>query len=158
MTQWKTGRELPQPLARESDQREFLLCAALQQTERVIYFVEIMGFHPDTTFNNKPTALTYAATNRDRLLLEHLVGSGADVNHGDGIGLTPLHYAVIGGCDYCLSYLIGSGAYLNSRAVNGQTPLALAMHRYGKKHECVSLLLCHGANLSGKQPGSKQFH
>ena len=108
--------------------REFLVAAALQEVELVCYFVEVEGLHPDTTMPGKPTALCYSAMTKNHLMLDYLVKKGADINYRDVLGMTPLHYAVLGACVDCTAYLVRKGARLDIGNRDANTPLALALN------------------------------
>ena len=112
-----------------STPRDFLSCAALHRVDRVRYFVDERGLHPDCTHGGKPTALCYALIQPHRILMEFLVSRGANVNHSDSLGMTPLHYAALGGCEHCMAYIIHHGANRNARNVAGHTPLGLIQER-----------------------------
>ena len=73
--------------------KNFLIAAALQQSELVRYFIEIEGLHPDAKWDGKPTAICYAVLKKNPPLLMYLLEKGANVNHVDVLGMTPLHYA-----------------------------------------------------------------
>lgn len=109
--------------------RDFLSCAALHRVDEVRYFVDERGLHPDCTYGGKPTALCYALIQPHRNLMEFLVSRGASVNYSDVLGMTPLHYAALGGCEHCVAYLIHHGADRNARNLAGHTPLGLIQGR-----------------------------
>lgn len=136
---------------------QFLISAALQDFDRVRHFVEVEGLHPDTTIEGKPTAICYAALKRDRCLLQYLHIKGASANIKDKMGMTPLHYAVLGGCTFCVSYLIHSGASVNQPSLTGKTPLALTI---GSSHlqECKKLLMRHGGRVFSFSQEVAQLH
>ena len=145
--------------------RDFLIAAALQQLEMVCYFIEKEGVHPDTTRSGKPTALCYSAMAKNRCMLTYLVKKGADVNYQDALGMTPLHYAVLGGCVYCTAYLVHHGSKLNTRNRDAHTPLKLALRTPGAA-DCCALLKCYGTGELSSEPiaegtlpdGLKRFH
>ena len=112
-----------------STARELLTCAALHRIDRIRYFVDEKGMHPDCTYGGKPTALCYALIQPHRDLVAFLVTRGANVNHSDVLGMTPLHYAALGGCEHCMAYLIHHGADRNARNAEGRTPLGLIQDR-----------------------------
>ena len=112
-----------------STARELLTCAALHRIDRIRYFVDEKGMHPDCTYGGKPTALCYALIQPHRSLVEFLLGRGANVNHSDVLGMTPLHYAALGGCEHCMACLIHHGADQGARNLAGHTPLDLIQNR-----------------------------
>ena len=141
----------PPSQCREAVIKEYLIAAAQLDFATVRFFIEEVGLHPDSTYNGKPTALCYAALQRDHCLMMYLVKKGASVNIVDPLGSTPLHYAALSGCEYCVSYLIRSGSDLNIRNKRGETPLSVTL---GKAclEGCRELLRRHGAcSLSGAQ-------
>ena len=137
--------------------RDFITAAALLQGDRIRHFIETAGLHPDSTFEGKPTALCYAALKADSDLTGYLLARGADVNHTDGAGMTPLHYGTLGGCAQCLVRLMDRGARLNAPNQCGQTPLALAASRPGLVG-CRDLLASYGGSLTANTPGARRLH
>lgn len=132
---------------------QFLTAAALQQTEQVKHFIEIEGVHPDATSSGKPTAICYAAMKRDPEMLGYLLAQGADANRRDALGMTPLHYAALGGCEVCVSALIQCDARLNVCNRCGETPLAIA-ERQSRDTPCRELLARYGAS---RIPGAREL-
>ena len=153
----RTMPEAPLGAAAETMIRDYLAAAALHQVERVRHFIEIEGLHPDSTYRGKPTALCYAVLRPHRNLMGYLLERGADVNRADVCGMTPLHYATMGGCLHCVSFLIGRGARLNDASEDGRTPLALALER-PKLAPCRELLLRYGASLQRGEAAAPRFH
>ena len=142
---------------REAIVKNYLLAAALQETEMVVYYIEVEGLHPDTTIAGKPTAVCYAAMKANLPLLRYLLDKGAAVNQADALGMTPLHYATLGGSVLCIAMLIGRNATLNAINHAGQTPFALAQNQT-KLTLCRELLQRHGASLHAAMPVSRRFH
>lgn len=118
-------RHRPTLPLRDAMIRDYLVAAALQQTELVCYYLEVEKLHPDTTRNGKPTAVCYAALKGDPRLVAYLLDKGADPNLADALGMTSLHYAALGGCEHCVAALIDRGADIHARNYRGHTPLAL---------------------------------
>jgi ankyrin repeat protein len=110
----------------ELEIKSFLAAAALHDTEAVQRFVVDDGLHPDTTCNGKPTALSYVVMKPHLELVWLLLAHGADANRADLMGMTPLHYAVLGGDMTCVMRLIEHGA--NPFAINckGQSAIDVA--------------------------------
>lgn len=140
-----------------SNIREFLTAAALQQIEMVRYFIEIEGMHPDATWDGKPTAICYAALQRNTELLRYLAERGAAINHADAMGQTPLMYATLAGWEYGVAMLIALGADLDRCNCRGETALALA-HRCARGRACRELLFRHGAAPEAGRSGRRCFH
>jgi len=133
----------------ESTITAFLVSAALRDFSRVQYFIEELQVHPDATTRGKPTAICYALLKRDRELLHYLHEHGADLNSIDKMGMTPAHYAAMGGCLYCLSFLILHGADIDRPSLSAKTPYAVSVET-NSCLECRQLLRCHGAaSLNG---------
>ncbi|MDZ7842741.1 MAG: ankyrin repeat domain-containing protein [Gammaproteobacteria bacterium] len=136
---------------------DFLVAAALQQLHRIRHYIEQVGLHPDCTRVGKPTALCYASLKPNITLVEYYLEKGADVNQADAIGMTPLHYAAMGGCVMCLARLIAAGARINTRNRCGETPLAAAVYR-AHCRETAELLQRHGAVIGSKSAAGDPEH
>ena len=137
--------------------KDYLAAAALHQIDKIRYYIECQGLHPDATYGGKPTALCYAVLKPNYELMCYVIERGADANHIDQMGMSPLHYAALGGCERCLASLVRHGAFLNATNRCGQTPLALAMTRPGLAGAMEFLRRC-GASLDPAAPGAKCFH
>ena len=137
---------------------DFLMAAALHQVERVRNFIEVGGIPADAaTFDGKPTAICYVVLKPHRELMHYLVSRGARVNQIDAVGMTPLHYAVLGGCEYCISYLVSRGADLNRANFCGNTPLALTLDKPHLR-DCREMLERRGASLIPGSPILNRLH
>ena len=152
----------PAPAAREAPVAEgvikdYLVAAALHQLERVRHFIECRDLHPDTTYGGKPTALCYSVLKPHHALMTYLIGKGADPDRLDQMGMTPLHYAALGGCEVCLAALVVCGAKLSGGNRRGQTPLALALTRPSLAGGAEFLRRC-GATLEPSLAGPRRFH
>ena len=137
--------------------RDFLSCAALHRANDVRHFVDERGLHPDCTYGGKPTALCYASIQAHRNLVEFLVSRGANVNYSDALGMTPLHYAALGGCEHCMAYLIHHGADRSARNVSGHTALGLVRDR-PHLESGRQFLECYGTAPIREAPSSLRFH
>lgn len=151
------ARATSEPQLPENTIKDFLAAAALHQVHKVRDYVERIGVHPDTTYGGKPTALCYSVLKPHHGLMTYLVEQGADIAHNDQMGMTPLHYAVLGGCDYCLAYLVSVGAPLDPMNRTEQTPLALATNNPRLVSAAEFLRRC-GASLDPAVPGARSFH
>ena len=109
--------------------RQLIVAAAMDDVERVRYLIDHYRVPVDTTFEDKPNALCYAAMKGNRPLLEYLLEQGADSNYQDGLGQTPLIYAVLGGHADIVTRLLLSGADAGQRNSAGDTALCLAQRR-----------------------------
>ena len=148
---------MKKPARDEEIIKDFLVAAALHKLDLVRHYIEEIGLHPDATRRAKPTALCYSVLKPHHGLMRYLLNKGASTNHLDGIGMTPLHYAAMGGCLYCVAYLVGHGARINIENRMGKTPVAMTL---GKPHlsQCQELLERHGASLFESEPGFRRFH
>ena len=78
-------------------------------------------------------------------IISLLIERGANVQSGDGSGMTPLHFAARNGAIEIINLLLDAKADVDSRLNLGQTPLHLAS--INMKIEAVSLLLTRGAGV-----------
>lgn len=101
---------------------------------RVSLFQTLLDLNADTNRVNVhgQTLLFFAAHAWCPQTTSILLKLGADVNHRDGNGLTPLHWAVSSTQSYrddhpveVLKILIEHGADVNSRTLEGSTPLGM---------------------------------
>ena len=78
-----------------------------------------------------------------------LIEAGADPNHGDQLGLTPLHHAVIRKRPHLIDILGELGADPNKVCFNGYTPVNFALWVYILEEKAVlkSLLSIPGAEM-----------
>lgn len=90
--------------------------------------------------------LREAASNGNLARVKQLLGEGADVNAKDNSGLTPLHFAVIGGHEDVFELLISKGANVDSKGNMGQTPFTLAV--INKRKAVADHLISKGAQIS----------
>lgn len=73
------------------------------------------------------------------------IAKGANVNHKDNNGWTPLHYAVGARGKEVVQELLATGAAVNEQNKYGYTPLHMALC-YGSADEIVPVLLQKGAD------------
>jgi len=93
--------------------------------------------------SNELTVVRMVAQKGDLPLLELLIQKGANVNHRDRHGQTPLMAAIWTGKLDVVKLLLEKGAEVNVKDNYGQTPLGLANHADHK--EMRELLVRHGA-------------
>lgn len=79
-------------------------------------------------------------------VVQHLIDRNVDVNAKDGIGCTPLHYAVRARHLESARVLLESGSEVNVTNLDGYSPLRWADHGRSKNLEMIELLLQHGAD------------
>lgn len=151
------GQALSKQTATAEDARAFLFAAALRDFAKIRHLIEIKGLHPDTTTSGKPTAVCYAVLKQDNCLLSYLLKRGASVNIADRIGMTPLHYAALGGSPWCIAYLVRYGARLDARSHSGETPYTLIRNRPDLA-ECVELLGRYGGRVAHDGNSQTRFH
>ncbi|XP_050407181.1 ankyrin-1 [Patella vulgata] len=110
--------------------------------------VQILLDNPKLDVNainfRKETVLTIAVRVRRKELLPLLIARGADPNHVDCTGFTPLIHAVLEEDDKLLRQLLELGADINKTDNRGETPLHFAVHN--EVSHIVSILLENGAN------------
>lgn len=133
------------------------MSAAQVDEVMVRFLVGESGVHPDATFGGKPTAVCYAALKQHERMMSYLIRHGASVNITDAMGMTPLHYAVLGGSLVCISLLVANGAALNAQSCNGKTPLGLCQGR-PDLCLCTELLQRYGATFKAGPPNPQTLH
>ena len=79
-------------------------------------------------------------------LVRKLIGHGADLNHKDADGYSPLREAVLSNNHQAALALLVSGAYIESNCNEKVTPLASAVKR--NDMEMAKLLIDHGADVN----------
>ena len=88
-----------------------------------------------------------------KLLLEH----GADPEHRDGPGMTPVIYSTANNHKEILKMLIDAGADVNAASASGFTAFMAAARYRGP--EIIDLLLEHGADIGARdQSGQTALH
>mmetsp|Transcript_34846 Transcript_34846/g.87661 ORF Transcript_34846/g.87661 Transcript_34846/m.87661 type:complete len:491 (-) Transcript_34846:97-1569(-) len=87
-----------------------------------------------------------AAKDGDLSRVTVLLDRGHDVNQGDTIGFTPLHWAAQRGHLDMAAHLFKSGADLNVQDADGQTPLHWAVDK--KYIDMIHYLVEHGADVN----------
>ena len=109
--------------------KDYLVSAALHEYEKVCFLIEHRGLYPDCTLPGKPSALCYVVLKPNHCLMRYLLDKGASIRFQDAMGMTPLHYAVLGGCEYCVATMILHGASVTVCNKKNQSPLDLARSR-----------------------------
>ena len=102
-------------------------------------------------YNRKRFSPLIKATSYNEIeVVKLLIDAGAYIDQADGIGRTPLQYAVIAGCVDVINLLLDNGADINSADEDGTTSLILAImigipaNLYS---DIVKLLIERGADL-----------
>lgn len=97
------------------------------------------------TESNHDTALTFACNGGHAELAELLINRGANIEHRDKKGLTPLALAASGGFDKVVKILLNHKAQIEAQSERTKdTPLSLACS--GGRQEVAEILLEHNAN------------
>uniref|UniRef100_A0A8R1TVW6 ANK_REP_REGION domain-containing protein n=1 Tax=Onchocerca volvulus TaxID=6282 RepID=A0A8R1TVW6_ONCVO len=97
------------------------------------------------TESNHDTALTLAATGGHDSLVELLITRGADIEHKDKKGFTPIILAATGGHANVVELLLNHGANIEAQS-DRTKDTALSLACSGGRKEVVELLLKRGAN------------
>jgi ankyrin repeat protein len=88
-----------------------LMCAAGAGHADIVRFLIRRGAQVDRTDDSARTALSWAVTKEDVVdAVKALVELGADLNHLDGTGVTPLMRAALLKFPYCFRALLAAGA------------------------------------------------
>lgn len=95
-------------------------------------------------FHNVEALLNAAEQGNIKEIKKNL-SEGISVNVKDKVGLTPLHYAIIGKSQRALQFLIDEGAFVDSADETGLTPLHLAIIKGNR--EAIELLIEAGASI-----------
>jgi ankyrin repeat protein len=114
------------------------------EVERLIYG----GLHPDHRYNNRATALAYAASHGELATALALIERGADVNaKHDGVPV--LVVAAAGGSPQIVRALLEKGADVNAKTTKGFTAL-MAAAANGGDIDIVRQLLAKGADVHAR--------
>ncbi|KAL3981526.1 Ankyrin repeats (3 copies) family protein [Acanthocheilonema viteae] len=97
------------------------------------------------TESNHDTALTLAATGGHDSLVELLISRGANIEHKDKKGFTPIILAATGGHANVVELLLNHGANIEAQS-DRTKDTALSLACSGGRKEVVELLLKRGAN------------
>mmetsp|Transcript_37522 Transcript_37522/g.36078 ORF Transcript_37522/g.36078 Transcript_37522/m.36078 type:complete len:142 (-) Transcript_37522:99-524(-) len=110
-------------------------------------------FPVDTSLNSLGLApLHMAACGNNKVIFELLMSYNPNVNIQDGMGRTPLHFAVANENLSALDILLSSpNILIDAQSLGGETPLMRAIS-FGKK-ESAAKLLEKGANITLKNNG-----
>ena len=100
----------------------------------------------DTTDSTGSTTLAWAALQGDEGAVKALLACGADPNHQDRAGRTPLHHSTRALSPECMRLLLDAKADVNIQDNDGRTALALAVNSRHKT-DFSELLLSHGADM-----------
>lgn len=92
--------------------------------------------------NNKQTAIFHTKTPWET---SHVANAGANLEHKDGFGNTPLNHAIKSDNTAKAQTLINKGANLNTKDNQGKTPLINAVEK--KDYETVKYLVDKGADV-----------
>lgn len=81
-------------------------------------------------------ALLRASMQGDEAKVMDLINQGANPNHADQLGSTPLHWAAQGGHDRIIPLLIMAGANTKTKNVKKQTPEQVAAGKAKSNKDC----------------------
>ncbi len=90
-----------------------------------------------------PATQSCASPNHTEIA-KFLVKKGANVNHRNEGGFTPLMHVAYAGNVELVKFLLENGADANAKTANGKTPLIFAREKGGD--DVVDLLRKHGSN------------
>lgn len=142
------GLALSAPLAAQkmSEGYEFLKAVKERDGNKVAAALEKPG---STVVNARDvstgeSALHYVTERRDGAWLRFLLGKGANPNHADHNGVTPVQLATNLGWAEGVEVLVSQGASVELTNSAGETPLISAVHR--RDPALVRALLKAGAN------------
>lgn len=137
-----------QPYAPAGDKSSDLVRASIEGLEREV--IRLLSIGADLDGENKfgNTALIAAILSGGAKIVKLLLDRGADVNHKDGEGWTPLMYSLVYRQlfkdDEIAEELLKRGADVNARAKNGDTALTIASEKGAAR--IVGQLLEKGAD------------
>lgn len=129
----------------DNNMRNALSFAAEMGSETLVDLLLVKGHRVDVSTELVTRSLSYATT---EAVAKRLVRGGAEVNHRDGAGSTPLHGAARRGYAKVVRVYIEYGADANARDYSGRTALSLAAERGYDK--VVQFLLDHRATANVK--------
>ena len=149
-------------LKKKEQECELIAAASKGDTETVFRLLEQgvpadpVSITPEDRYYGS-SALFVAARNGHsgavKLLLEH----GADPEHRDGPGMTPVIYSTANNHKEILKMLIDAGADVNAASASGFTAFMAAARYRGP--EIIDLLLEHGADIGARdQSGQTALH
>lgn len=124
------------------DRVTFLYLACLEGYTDIVNFILDKGYNQVDNDYNPLNAASYSG-HKD--ILELLIQKGADINHRDSSGQTPLVMACIGKRKDIVRWLIEIGADVDKRTCEGPTPLMWACS--SGYRGMADMLLYKGANI-----------
>ena len=92
------------------------------------------------------TTLAWAARQGDEDVVKALLACGADPNHRDTVGSTPLHMSVYASSPECLRLLLNANADVDIKNNDGDTALTMAA-QVEDRIDLLELLLAYGADI-----------
>ena len=100
----------------------------------------------DDTDSGGRTILAWAAYQGNEDAVKALLACGADPNHRDTTGMTPLHMSIDADTPECLRLFLNAKADVHIKDNNGETALGRAV-RVEDETDFSELLLAHGADI-----------
>lgn len=123
-----------------------IVASEYKQAETVKYLIQQeVDMEAETLMKQQALGQVVTLTwHGDFQIAKILVDNGADIEHRDAIGCTPLKCAVTSGHTKLVAYLLSQGANSNTKSDTGEPPLWAAS--YFNHIEITRLLLRYGAN------------
>jgi ankyrin repeat protein len=118
------------------------------------------GADPNTVGEKETSALQAAAYRGNVDIAKLLLVKGANVNHKNALGTTPLMNAISGGEErsdrnrLMIKALLDSGSNVNLDGVLGMTPVHTAARSLGDDVETFDLILSKNGDLNAKMHGN----
>lgn len=137
-----------------------LMYAASLRSARVVQCLLSLGAIVDAVDHDLSTALCQAAEqDENTAVVQSLLAAGAEPNHRDARGMTPLMRAAARGDIECVDALLRHPK-INANSVSKDEETALTYAVVWGRHEVVKQLVGHGADIHWRGPsgwGAKEY-